>query len=80
MSLGNIDPKSQKRKKGTVAQMVECLPNKCEALSSIPSITKKETSQEPVAHTFNSSNSGGRNQEDHGLKPARANSWQDPVS
>jgi hypothetical protein len=28
----------------------------------------------PVAHTYNPSSSGGRNQEDHGLKPAQANS------
>jgi hypothetical protein len=27
-----------------------------------------------VAHAYNYSNSGGRDQEDHGLKPALANS------
>jgi ribosomal protein L44E len=34
----------------------------------------------PVAHTCNPSYSGGRDQEDHGLKSAMANSWQDPTS
>jgi hypothetical protein len=33
-----------------------------------------------VAHTCNPSYSGGRNQEDHGLKPAQANSSRDPIS
>jgi hypothetical protein len=33
-----------------------------------------------VAHTYNSSYSGGRDQEDHGSKPAQANSSQDPSS
>jgi hypothetical protein len=28
-----------------------------------------------MAHAYNPSYSGGRNQEDCGLKPARANSW-----
>jgi hypothetical protein len=31
-----------------------------------------------VAHTCNPSYSGGRDQEDHGLKPVGANSSQDP--
>jgi hypothetical protein len=37
---------------------------------------KKLTSQiqVPVAHAYNPSYEGGRDQEDHGLKPARANS------
>jgi hypothetical protein len=34
----------------------------------------------PVVHTCNPSYSGGRDQEDLSLKPARANSLQDPVS
>jgi hypothetical protein len=34
----------------------------------------------PVAHAYNPSNSGGRDQEDRGLKPARANSSRDPIS
>jgi hypothetical protein len=33
-----------------------------------------------LAHTCNPSYSGSRDQEDHGLKPARANSSQDPIS
>jgi hypothetical protein len=33
-----------------------------------------------MAHTYNPSYSGGRDQEDGGLKPAQANSSQDPVS
>jgi hypothetical protein len=32
-----------------------------------------------VAHTCNSSYSGGRDQEDQGSKPAQANSSQDPI-
>jgi hypothetical protein len=37
-------------------------------------------SQAPGAHAYNPSYSGGRNQEDHDLKPAQANSSQDPIS
>jgi hypothetical protein len=33
-----------------------------------------------VAHTYNPSYSGGRDQEDHSSKPAQANSSQDPIS
>jgi hypothetical protein len=33
----------------------------------------------PVAHSCNPSYSGGRDQEDHGLKPAQANSSKDPI-
>jgi hypothetical protein len=33
-----------------------------------------------VAHACDPSYSGGRNQEDHGSKPAWANSLQDPIS
>jgi hypothetical protein len=36
--------------------------------------------QEPVAHAYNLSYSGGRDQEDWGLKPAQASSLQDPSS
>jgi hypothetical protein len=32
-----------------------------------------------VAHTCNPSYSGGRDQEDRSLKPAQANSSQDPI-
>jgi hypothetical protein len=34
----------------------------------------------PVAHTCSPSYSRGRNQEDHGSKPAQANSLQNPIS
>jgi hypothetical protein len=33
----------------------------------------------PVAHAFNPSYPGGRDQEDHSLKPAQANSSQHPI-
>jgi hypothetical protein len=33
----------------------------------------------PVAHFCNPSYSGGRDQEDHGSKPAQANSSRDPI-
>jgi hypothetical protein len=35
--------------------------------------------QAPVAHICNPNYSGGRDQEDHDLKPAQANSSQDSV-
>jgi hypothetical protein len=41
---------------------------------------EKFLSQAPVAHAYNPSYSGGRDQEDHGLKPTQANSWRDPIS
>jgi hypothetical protein len=34
----------------------------------------------PGAHAFNPSYSGSRDQEDHSLKPAHANSSRDPIS
>jgi hypothetical protein len=40
---------------------------------------KRELCQVPVAHTCNPSYSGGKDQEDHGLKPAWANSLLDPI-
>jgi hypothetical protein len=43
-------------------------------------ISKGKRSWAPVIHTCNPSNSGGRDQEDHTLKPAWANSLQDPIS
>jgi hypothetical protein len=33
-----------------------------------------------VAHAYNPSYSGGRDQEDHGQKPAQADSFRDPIS
>jgi hypothetical protein len=50
-------------------------------LSSFPETAKKGvTCWVPMAYGYNPSYSGGRDQEDHGLKPAWANSLQDPVS
>jgi hypothetical protein len=34
----------------------------------------------PVAHAYDPSYSGSRDQENHGLKPAKPNSSQDPIS
>jgi hypothetical protein len=39
---------------------------------------KENTSQEPVAHAYNPSYSGGKDQ-NGGLKPTGANSSQDPI-
>jgi hypothetical protein len=39
---------------------------------------KSEDSQAPVAHAYNLSYPGGRDQEDHDLKPAQANSSMSP--
>jgi hypothetical protein len=46
------------------------------------SLKKKieECSQVLVAHACNPSSSGGRDQENYGLKPAWANGSQDPIS
>jgi hypothetical protein len=41
---------------------------------------KEQVSWAPVARAHNSSYLGGRNQEDHSLKPVPANSSQDPIS
>jgi hypothetical protein len=43
-------------------------------------IKTRQIRSAPVAHTYNPSYSGGRDQEDQGSKPARANSSQDPIS
>jgi hypothetical protein len=43
-------------------------------------IKKKKCCQVLVAHTYNPSYSGGRDQEDHGSKPACKNNSQDPMS
>jgi hypothetical protein len=39
-----------------------------------------QTGQASVAHAYNPSYSGGRDQEDRGLKSTPANSSQDPIS
>jgi hypothetical protein len=41
--------------------------------------SKSRESLAPVAHAYNPSYSGVRDQEDHGSKPARANSLLDPI-
>jgi hypothetical protein len=41
-------------------------------------IKKYTFTQAPVAHTCHPSYSGGRDQEDHSLKPPQPNSWRDP--
>jgi hypothetical protein len=43
-----------------------------------PQKTKNLLGWTPVAHAYNPSYSGGRDQEDRGSEPARANSLQDP--
>jgi hypothetical protein len=44
------------------------------------SIQNAKRGQAQVAHTYNPSYSGSRNQEDHGLKPVQANISWDPIS
>jgi hypothetical protein len=39
----------------------------------------KKISQETVAHAYNPRDSGGRDQEDLGLKPAQTNNSRDPI-
>jgi hypothetical protein len=46
----------------------------------ILSFKTSDLSRVLVAHACNPSYSGGRDQEDGGLKPAQANSLQDPIS
>jgi hypothetical protein len=41
---------------------------------------EKHLSRAPVAHAYNPSYSGGRDQEDCRSKPARKNSSRDPIS
>jgi hypothetical protein len=48
-------------------------------LVKMVNIKKTATNQVLVAHTCNPSYSGGRDQEDHSLKPARANSSHDSI-
>jgi hypothetical protein len=40
--------------------------------------TKHSVVQAPVAHDYNSSYSGVKDQENCGLNPAQGNSWPDP--
>jgi hypothetical protein len=62
-----------------MGQVVARLPSKHETLSSNPSVRERCLGA-LVAHAYNPSYSGGRGQEDRGLKPARANSSRDPIS
>jgi hypothetical protein len=51
-------------------------------MSSRPALVFKQdpvSSRALVPHTYNPSYSGGRDQEDHSLKPAWANHLQDPI-
>jgi hypothetical protein len=54
-------------------QVVEGFPSMHNTLSSIPSSAKKKKKSEqvPVAHAYNPSYSGSKDQEDRGSKPAR---------
>jgi hypothetical protein len=49
-------------------------------LSSITNSPNLKIEQVPVAHIYNFSRSGGRDQEDHGLKPDWAKCSGDPIS
>jgi hypothetical protein len=51
-----------------VTQVIECLPSKQEALS----LNQRISSWGPMAHTCYPSYSGGRDQEDWGLKPVQS--------
>jgi hypothetical protein len=57
-----------------VTQMIARLLSKHKNLSSNPESTKKKKKPVLAAHTCNPSYSGGRDQEDHDLKPDWANS------
>jgi hypothetical protein len=60
-----------------VTQGVQSSLDSIETLSQ--KLKKKLAEGQWLAHTCNPSYSGGRDQEDHGLKPAQANSSQDPI-
>jgi hypothetical protein len=55
------------------------LPSLSETLGSIPLQKERDVGWAPVAHFCNPSYSGSRDQEDHGSKPAFANSLRDPL-
>jgi hypothetical protein len=48
-------------------------------VESTPSGSFRYKDLQEVAHASNPSYSGGRDQEDHGLKPSQPNSSQDPI-
>jgi hypothetical protein len=66
-----IQPQSSKPSKESVLKEEEVI---CQNL------LKTNASWVLMAHCYNPSYSGGRDQEDHSLKPAQANSLQDPIS
>jgi hypothetical protein len=67
---------------GGVIQVAESLLSKSEALSSntIKRKRKKKTSWVSVAHTCNTSYSGGRDQEDCNSKPALGKQFRELIS
>jgi hypothetical protein len=77
---GNTSPlflsKQQLQSKGKVSGMHSMWVHKINKYMN----KKRRKSPAPVAHTYNPSYSGGRDQEDCGSKPALTNSSQNPVS
>jgi hypothetical protein len=71
---------NQKKRTDGMAQVVAHLLRKQKFQSSTPNANNKIYSQTPVAHTYNPSYSGGRDQEDSSLKPTQANSSQNTIS
>jgi hypothetical protein len=61
-------------------KMSELVQNPFSSEAARRSLLKCESGQVLVAHAGNSSHSGGGDQEDHGSKPAWANSSGDPTS
>jgi hypothetical protein len=51
----------------------------CEKVFPLIDMLNYKWSWAPVAHACNPSYLGGRDQEDHGLKPAQANNSQDLI-
>jgi hypothetical protein len=56
------------------------LNSQSENIDWLVELKSKTQSQVLVAHACNSTYSGGRDQEDYGLKPVQTNSLQDPIS
>jgi hypothetical protein len=67
---------------GEINFTVTYFPHDSSLTYSIPPVNPCDnfkTWQGPVVHACNPSYSGGRDQENHGLKPAQANSSRDPI-